>query len=318
MFRSPARPLSSPYRLPDALSRRQLLRGAAAASLAPLLPQRLVAETAIGSARLTTVSDGNLVLPGSFLFAGMPEEELAQILAAHQVDPVRVTPECNVTLWQDETQTVLFDVGSGSTFMESAGLLLDSLDAAGVAPEEVTAVVFTHAHPDHLWGLLDDFDDLVFPQARYLMGQQEWDYWWDPETARTIGTERQAFAVGARRRMEVIEDRIERFGDGEEILPGVGAMLTPGHTPGHMSFELRSGSEAAMVIGDAIGNDHVAFARPGWEANSDQDPARGAQTRSALMDRLAQEQMLLIGFHLSQGGMGRAEKTQDGYRFIPA
>ncbi|SDG04036.1 MBL fold metallo-hydrolase [Alloyangia pacifica] len=299
------------------LTRRHLLQSAAAAGLAPLMPRRLVAETTIGSGRLITVSDGNLVLPGDFIFAGMPEADLSDILAAQGIDRQRLTPECNVTLWQDGEQTVLFDVGAGSTFMDSAGELLGNLEAAGVSPEQVTVVVFTHAHPDHIWGLLDDFDDLVFPEARYLMGRAEWDYWWDPETAETIGTERQAFAVGARRRMEVIEDRIERFEDGAEILPGLAAILTPGHTPGHMAFELRQGNEATLIVGDAIGNDHVAFARPGWEANSDQDPELAARTRVALMDRLAQEQMPVIGFHLSEGGMGHVERTGDAYRYVP-
>ncbi|WP_353474645.1 MBL fold metallo-hydrolase [Salipiger sp. H15] len=299
------------------LSRRQLLQSAAAAGLAPLLPRRLVAETAIGPGRLITVSDGNLVLPGDFIFAGMPEAELSGILAARGIDRQRLTPECNVTLWQEGERTVLFDVGAGPDFMQSAGALQENLAAAGITPEEVTEVVFTHAHPDHIWGLLDEFDEPVFPGARYLMGRAEWDYWWDPATATSIGAERQLFALGARRRMEAIEDRIERFEDGAEILPGLSAVLLPGHTPGHMGFELRHGAEAAMIVGDAIGNDHVAFARPGWAANSDQEPELAARTRVALMDRLALEQMPVIGFHLSQGGMGHVERVADGYRFVP-
>ncbi len=299
------------------LTRRHLLQTAAAAGLAPLLPRRLIAETQLGTGRLLTVSDGNLVLPGDFVFDGMPEPELASILAALRIDRQRLTPECNVTLWQDGEQTVLFDVGAGPDFMQSAGALRGNLEAAGITPEQVTAVVFTHAHPDHIWGLLDDFDEPAFPEARYLMGRAEWDYWWDPATVESIGAERQLFALGARRRMEVIEDRIERFEDGDEILPGLAAILTPGHTPGHMAFELRQGQAAALIVGDAIGNDHVAFARPGWEANSDQDPELGAKTRVALMNRLVQEQMPVIGFHLSQGGMGHVARAEDGYRFVP-
>lgn len=201
--------------------------------------------------------------------------------------------------------------------MPSAGKLLDGLDAASVEPEDITDVVFTHAHPDHIWGLIDDFDDLVFPNAIYRMGRNEWDYWWNPETVNTIGDARAAFAVGAKRRMERIEEAVILFDDGEEILPGIAAVETPGHTPGHMAFEIRQGSEAALVVGDAIGNHHVAFARPNWPSGSDQDPEQAIRTRRMLLDRLASENLNLVGFHLPGGGIGRAEATDAGYRFVP-
>lgn len=293
------------------LHRRGFLAGAAAAIAAPR-----VSAKALGSATLTTISDGSLVLPGDFIFGPMPAEELATVLQEFSLDASQLTPECNLALYQDGTNTVLFDVGSGPDFMPTAGTLLDSLDAAGVAVEDVTHVVFTHAHPDHIWGLIDDFDEPVFYEAQYLMGRAEWDYWWNPETVNTIGDARAAFAVGARRRMEYIEDAVQLFDDGEEILPGIAALASHGHTPGHMSFEVRSGNDAALVVGDAIGNHHVAFARPDWPSGSDQDADTAIGSRKRLLDRAASEQMTLVGFHLPGGGIGRAEKTADGYRFL--
>jgi glyoxylase-like metal-dependent hydrolase (beta-lactamase superfamily II) len=106
--------------------------------------------------------------------------------------------------------------------------------------------------------------------------------------------------------------------DGQEVLPGIAAWLTPGHTPGHMAFELRSGDDSVMILGDAIGNHHVGFERPLWETASDQDPAQAATTRAAILDRLSHEQMRFVGFHLPGGGLGRAEKGPDGFRFIEA
>ncbi|KGK78447.1 metallo-beta-lactamase [Thalassobacter stenotrophicus] len=300
------------------LSRRTFLQGAAALPVLGAMPRLATANMALGSATLTTVSDGSLMLPGSFIFDPMPKDELAPILAQYGQDSERLTPECNLALYRDGTNTVLFDVGSGPDFMPTAGTIVDSLDAIGLAPEDITHVLFTHAHPDHIWGLLDDFDEPLFYEASYMMGRAEWDYWWNPETVNTIGDARAAFAVGAKRRMEAIEDAVMLFDDGDEVLPGIAALSTPGHTPGHMAFEVRQGTEAALIVGDAIGNHHVAFAKPGWESGSDQDGITAAATRQMLLDRLSQEQMALVGFHLPDGGMGRAEKDGSAYRFVSA
>ena len=276
-----------------------------------------IANASLGRATLTTVSDGALVLPPGFLFDPIPEEKLAPLRDKFDLNGGPLTPECNLALYRDDSRVVLFDVGSGPDFMPTAGKIVESLAALDLEPGDVTDVVFTHAHPDHIWGLLDDFGDLLFADARYLMGRTEWDYWWDPRTVDTIGAARQAFAVGAKRRMEAIEDAVEFFDDGDEVLPGIAAVASFGHTPGHMAFEIRNGAEAALLVGDAIGNHHAAFARPDWPSGGDQDMEAGIATRLALLDRLAAEQMLMVGFHLPQGGMGRVERAEGAFRFVP-
>ncbi len=300
------------------LSRRAFIHAIAAAPLATSLPNFAKAEISLGSATLTTVSDGSLMLPGEFIFEPMPKDELTPILTEFNLPSDRLTPECNLALYRDGTNIVLFDVGSGPDFMPTAGTIVDSLGALDVAPEDVTHVIFTHAHPDHIWGLLDEFDDPLFYEATYMMGRGEWDYWWNPETVNAIGEARAAFAVGAKRRMEAIEDSVVLFDDGDEVLPGIGALSSPGHTPGHMAFEVRQGSEAALIVGDAIGNHHVAFRKPSWESGSDQDAARAVETRKMLFDRLTSENMSIIGFHLPGGGLGRVARDADGYRFVGA
>jgi len=298
------------------LSRRRFLKASAAAPLAATLPKLVHADLAIGSATLTTVSDGNLVLPRDFIFAPMPQDELAPIVDAFDLTGDTLTPECNLALYRDGTNTVLFDVGSGPDFMPSAGVVENSLAEIGLSPEDVTHVVFTHAHPDHIWGLLDDFDEPLFYNATYMMGRAEWDYWWDPETVNTIGEARAVFAVGAKRRLEAIEEAVVFFEGGEEILPGIAAVSTPGHTPGHMGFEVRNGSQSALIVGDAIGNHHVAFQKPEWASGSDQDPDRAIAARLMLFDRLTSEQMAMVGFHLPNGGMGHVDQDGDGFRFV--
>lgn len=295
-----------------ALNRRSFLAGGAALPLATSLPHLAMAELDIGSsATLTTVSDGSLILPGEFIFDPMPKDTLADVLKEFDLSAERLTPECNLALYRDGTNTVLFDVGSGPDFMPTAGSVVDSLDALGLAPEDITHVLFTHAHPDHIWGLLDDFDEPLFYEATYMMGRAEWDYWWNPETVNTIGNARAAFAVGAKRRMEAIEDSVILFDPGTEVLPGIASVASPGHTPGHMAFEL----PGALIVGDAIGNHHVALRHPEWRSGSDQDQDQAIASRKMLLDRASTENLAVVGFHLPGGGLGRIASAETGFSF---
>ncbi len=295
------------------LTRRRFL--AAASALA--LPGRIWAGTEIdlGQGRqILSLSDGHLELPPAFIFGGMPEAERNAILAAHGIDasgPL-VSP-CNVTLLRDGTSTVLFDVGAGPDFQPGAGRLADALAAAGTAPQEVTHVIFTHGHPDHLWGVLDDFDEPMFPEARYLMGGTEAEYWRDPATADSIGDARAAFAAGAKRRLDLLGDLVEPLAAGDSPLPGVTAVATHGHTPGHLSFDLGG----LMVLGDCIGNGHVSFEQPEALLGSDQAPEEAAETRARLMAGLAQSGEAVLGFHLPDGGIGKVVPHGGSYRFEP-
>lgn len=299
------------------INRRIVLAGLGSTALGALPSLMHAQSTQIGSKEVTSISDGNLVLPGAMFFDGLPQNEVNEILVQHGLSSEQLSPPCNLTLLRQPGQVVLFDAGSGAGFMPSAGAMLDSLDAIGVAPEEITHVVFTHGHPDHLWGVLDDFDDPVFPDAQMMIGQAEWDYWTAPDTVDAIGEARASFAVGAARRLEAISDQISMIQGGAEILPGVMAHDTPGHTPGHMSFEIRDNAQAIMVGGDAIGNAHVALAKPEWASGSDQDVELGAKTRTRLLDQLVSDDIALLGFHLPNGGLGRVERDGDAYRFVP-
>ena len=131
--------------------------------------------------------------------------------------------------------------------MSSAGFLLDALDEQGLAPDDITEFLFTHAPPDHLWGLMDYFADLLFKNATYMIGRTEWDYWTDPNTVDAIDDARTTFAVGAARRLARIEDRIVFFKDGNEVMQNIAARATFGHTQGHTAFEVRDGNNAIVL-----------------------------------------------------------------------
>ena len=301
------------------MNRREFLVSASAASLVcATQPSWAVSSHKLGAVQVDVVSDGHLRLPSSFVFDGLPEDALKGVMQKHGLTNEGLEPDCNLTLLRMGNRTVLFDVGAGPNFMDSAGKVSDALAEIDVDPSDVTDVVFTHAHPDHIWGVLDDFDDPLFSEATYHIAEAEFDYWMDPNTVNTIGEARQAFAAGAARNLSAIADSMTRFKPEREILPGIFARATHGHTPGHTSFEVRNGGESLMVVGDAIGNHHVAFDFPQWEANSDQDRALGAQSRVSLMQQVAAEKTKVIGFHFPYPGIGFVDRSGDGYQWVAA
>lgn len=305
----------------NAFTRRGVLTGAGALALVAGmtgLPRMTRAQTlSTGSAELIVVSDGNLTLPMGFAFPDAPQAELERLLAENGMATDALTPDCNVTLVRSGDRLAIFDVGAGPNFMPTAGKLVESLEAAGVDPADVTDVVITHAHPDHLWGLVDDFDELVFPEAAYHIGRTEWDFWSSPDAMSQVAEDRQNFVVGAQNRFAYLEDRINHIADSDEVLPGIEAVATPGHTPGHMSFVVH-GAEPVMIVGDAITNSVLSFAHPEWKTASDQDQDQGVATRVAMIDRLASERMRAIGFHFPHPGAGHVERSGDGYAYVPA
>ena len=143
------------------VTRRNILQTGLAAGVATLLPAGLkpAAAVDIGDSVLSSVSDGNLVLPVSFSYPDAPADDLVRLLQANGLPTDTLMPDCNVPVLKTSERLILFDVGSGQNFMPSAGRLLDNMADAGFDPAEVTDVVFTHCHPDHLWGLIDDFDE---------------------------------------------------------------------------------------------------------------------------------------------------------------
>ena len=297
------------------ITRRNLMVGGAA--LAGAMAARGTVRAASPADPLATLSDGHLELPASFLLSGLPDEDRGQLGLPATGEGAVLTPPCNLTLYRSGERLVLFDAGSGPNFMPSAGRLSDSLDAAGIDPGAIADVIFTHAHPDHIWGVLDDFDDIAFPEAAFHICRTEWDFWRSEAALTGLPEERQNFVVGARSRFDAIEERTTLFDAGAEPVPGVEAMAAFGHTPGHCAFVLHGLDAPAMVVGDAISNDPVSFARPDLPWGADQDPDMGAATRRRLLDRLASDRLRFVGFHLPQGGLGRVETDGAAYRFVP-
>jgi glyoxylase-like metal-dependent hydrolase (beta-lactamase superfamily II) len=307
--------------------RRGLLKGlAAAASLAPLASLGLggaalaqeptVHRFKVGTFGVTVVSDGTLTLPLSFVLPATDEAERRAILApALRADTL--VAQVNVAIVEAGPARVLIDTGGGPDFVPTLGKLADRLGAAGIAPESITHVVFTHGHPDHLWGVIDPLGDAsMFGKARHIMTGLERDFWLKPGVEKLVPAAMEGMAAGTQRRMKQIEERIEAGRPGSEVVKGLTLVATPGHTPGHASVLVRSGSESLMIGGDALSQSIVSFEKPDWRWGPDLDPDLAIQSRKKLLDHLATDKIALLGYHLPWPGVGRVERKGTAYRFV--
>jgi glyoxylase-like metal-dependent hydrolase (beta-lactamase superfamily II) len=307
----------------DEASRRQLLKGTAATVAAMSIgASRAVPATSWvktishGEFSITVLSDGHLTIPTRFLALNKSE---ADIKTAIGLTGDLVTPPCNITLVRTPGETILIDVGAGPHYMPGAGKFADNLDTAGIDRKSVTRVVLTHAHPDHLWGLLDDFDGTpMFPNASYVMSTAEFEFWMAEDVAARLPEDRRNFAPAAQRNLTSIKDRLQLIAPGADIASGIRTIDTAGHTAGHIAIEIVSGNNIALVLADALMHPIISFAHPEWSPAADHhDPDRAIETRKRLLDRLASDKSLAIGFHLPFPGLGRVEVDGSAYRFVP-
>ena len=267
----------------------------------------------IGSMAATIVSDGPLLLHApEQVFLGPAAAALGASLTAsgQRTDKIRVEQNC--LLLETAGKYVLFDNGMGSEklYGPDSGRLLDSLRAAGVAPSDIDAMVLTHAHSDHCWGTMGDDGVPNFPNATLYMAQAELDFWTaaaeDRRMARSI--------AGFRKHILPLRDRIQMIRDGEEFLPGVHALATPGHTPGHMAFLFDGGW---CLTGDVAFHDPLSYDFPEAESVYDTDRDLGVQTRLRLLDRLVADRLAIVGYHHPWPGLGRLERSNGTFRFVP-
>jgi glyoxylase-like metal-dependent hydrolase (beta-lactamase superfamily II) len=272
----------------------------------------------VGAIDVSVVSDGTLNVPLSFSLPETPLAEAAALFKAHGLPEAGGPSQTNVVLVKVGDERILIDAGSGPNFQPTAGKLQETLEAAGIAPGSITKVVFTHGHADHLWGAIDDFGDPDrFPNARYVISAEEWDFWVDPNSVTRVPDMLKGMAMATARILKTLENKIERRKNGETVAPGLTYLATPGHTPGHMAVLIDNGGERLIVGGDVLTNTAISFARPDWPIGSDFDRDRGIATRKQLLDQLATDRIALIGFHMAWPGAGRVERNGSAYRFIP-
>jgi len=300
------------------LSRRAFLC-ASAASLVAQAPVLAAAPYSFrqGTFEITVISDGHLVLPTSFVAPDAPAAEREALLKLAGQSGEQFNSPTNITLVRTPNDLILVDMGSGDRFMPTAGKLWDNLKTAGIDKGKISKVVFTHGHPDHLWGTVDDLDDLMLPDASFYVAATEWDFWTGDNATRGLPAERAGFVTGARRNYTAIKQKVKMVKPGDDIVTGLRIVDTPGHTQGHVSLEI-AGGEGLIVAGDALTHPLISFQHPEWRPTADHVPDQAIATRRKLLDRLAADRSKLIGFHLPYPGMGIVERKDAAYRFIAA
>lgn len=279
-----------------------------------------VYHQSIGSLQVTALFDGTVAL-GRSEVVGIDPGAVTRLLDHRYVpeDGKGLQTAVNAYLVQRGNHLTLVDTGTAQCFGPGLGQVLGNLRAAGYDPAEVDDVLLTHAHPDHLCGLLDEQGKAAYPKATVWLSQADADYWLNPasEASAPQGV-RFAFAL-ARTAVAPYDAnrRLRRFKDRDALPGGVTALDSHGHTPGHVSWKLDGGTQQLLVWGDLVHFHAVQFARPDASFEADSDKAAAIASRRSMMAQAADQGWWVAGAHLPFPGLGHVRRESDAFAWVP-
>jgi len=272
----------------------------------------------IGTFELTALYDGIWYRPITDAFIrNAPFAEVEHALADAFMPADKLATPFTTLIVNTGKKLVLLDTGTGGQIAPSAGVLRDNLAAAGIDPRAVDQIVISHFHPDHINGIKDKDNDLVFPNAEILVPAAEWAFWMDDANMNAAEGALKLTFRNQRRIFADIAKRVARFEPGAEVAPGVVTLPAPGHTPGHTVFAIHSGDQSLMVLSDTAQHPAVFARHPDWQAAFDIDGDAAVATRKKLFDRAAADRMLVTGYHFPFPACGHLIKTATGYEHVP-
>lgn len=324
------------------LSRRTLVAGAAAATAGGVLGAGMssspaAAQTAsepakaatggqvlpsayrykVGDAVVTAISDGvrTFPMPQGFV-RNAPKEAVNGALAAAFLAPDQISIPFNILLIETGGRRLLVDTGNGPA-QGPVGRLMPTLAALGVAPDSIDQVVISHFHADHINGLLTAEGTPAFAKAQVFVPEAEWAFWMDEGEASRAPDALKGGFQNVRRVFKPLDGKVERYGWDKEIAPGLVSVGTPGHTPGHTSFELGSGADALFIQSDITNIPSLFVANPTWQVMFDMDGAKAAEVRRRTYDRLVADRRQVAGYHFPFPGAAHVAKAGEGYAYVP-
>jgi glyoxylase-like metal-dependent hydrolase (beta-lactamase superfamily II) len=260
----------------------------------------------IGALDAVALKDGDIESPndGKTYGVGQPTSRVAQVLTAAGLPSERISISIQPLLVKDGDRLLLFDTGAADASFAKAGRLPASLHAAGFAPGQVTDIFISHSHADHVGGLTGAQGGLAFPKATIHLSVAEWAAMkTDPDLARLVA------AIGP---------KVVTFAPGAVILPGtVTAVVVAGHTPGHSAYEIASGDQRLLFIGDAAHHSVISVQKPDWTIAFDGDAATAKASRRALLQRAADQNLRLYAAHFPFPGVGRVRAQDEGFVWVP-
>ena len=271
----------------------------------------------LGGAEVTVVSDGALDLGNpKGTFTGVSDDEMSKMLTDNFLSPTDVVLEQNSPVVNIGDKLVLFDTGMGTSKMFGAttGRQQKSLKEAGIKPEDIDAVVFSHGHIDHIGGAVGDDGKNLFPNAQFYIAESDFNYWTDYDKA---GPKLKDFVDHAKKNLSPVRDRLVFYKDDQEFLPGIHALAAPGHTVGHTIFVISSEGKSIAYTADLTHHPILLMEKPRMQFSFDTDPAQAANSRVKMLDMLAANKIPVLAYHYPWPGIGHVAKSGDGFHYIP-
>jgi len=314
----------------SSLTRRSLLAGSAVAALAagaePLTAAAPPAEKQapgiyrykIGTFEVTALYDGIWYRPITDTFIrNAPFAAVEQALDVAFMPHDKLETPFTTLIVNTGKRLVLLDTGTGGQIAPTAGMIADNLAAAGIAPKDVDQIVISHFHPDHINGIKDKDNALIFADAEIMVPEPEWAYWMDDATMNAAPADQKLTFLNQRRIFSNIAEQVTRYTPGKEVSPGIVTLPAPGHTPGHTVFVIHSGDASLLVLSDTAQHPAIFARHPDWQAAFDVDGDQAVATRKKLFDRAAADRMLVTGYHFPFPACGHLIKTASGYEHVP-
>jgi len=320
------------------LTRRSLLSAGIAVSaasaftpFAPAAPAHATASAAgkqapgfyryrVGSFECTSINDGarSFPMPEGYIRNVPKEQALAAAEAAYMPQGM-VTVPFNPQIINTGSKLVLIDTGYGPGVAPSIGLLPVGMAAAGIDPAAIDIVVLSHLHPDHINGVKTADGKVAFPNAEIMVPTLDWAFWMNDENAAKAESNpmMKTYFGNVRKVLGDLAGKVTKYDWGKEVAPGITALDTRGHTPGHSSFAVASGSSRVLIQSDVTNIPELFLRNPDWHVMYDTDPQQAAATRHKFYDMAAAEKALVIGFHFSFPSLGHMENDGTGYRLVP-